>query len=109
MSEKRKSRRSSIELVASFAVGDDAGPEHEAKIGDISLGGFCFDFSEKLKLGEELQVAVDLDLHEQIILNVKVVRVDEIKKGRKYRIGVQLTETEGPDWERFREFYRKQI
>ena len=51
MKEKRISKRSAIELAASFGIGEDPRPEREAKISDISEGGFCFISDSRPKVG----------------------------------------------------------
>lgn len=106
--EKRKSRRSAIELAASFGIGEDPRPEREAKISDISEGGFCFTSDHKLDNGEELQVVVEFDVREEVIINVRVVWIEKLKDPKKYRVGVQIIESEGPEFERFMEFYKQQ-
>lgn len=109
MKEKRISKRSAIELAASFGIGEDPRPEREAKISDISEGGFCFISDSRPKVGETCQIAVDLDVREQAVVNVEVVWVQKFKDARKYRVGVRIVESEGPDFDRFMEFYKKQI
>ena len=109
MKDKRTSKRSAIELAASFGIGEDPRPEREAKISDISAGGFCFVSDTRPKVGKTCQVAVDLDVRDQVVVSVEVVWVQKLAGVKKYRVGVQLIESDGPDFERFMEFYRKQI
>ena len=106
--ERRISKRSPIELAASFGIEEDQRPDREARISNISDGGFCFISQNKLKIGDEVQLAVDLDVREQVIVNVEVVWVQKVKEAKDYRIGVRILESDGPDFERFMEFYRKQ-
>jgi len=108
MKEKRISKRSAIELAASFGIGEDPRPEREAKISDISAGGFCFISDTRPKIGDTCQVAVDLDVRERVVVSVEVVWLQKIKDAKKYRVGVRLIESDGPDFERFMEFYRQQ-
>jgi len=54
-------------------------------------------------------LAVDLDTVEDVRILVKVVWVKKEESGGKYIIGVQITEKEGPDFDRFIEFYNKQL
>lgn len=107
MKERRTGKRSDIELAASFGTGDDPRPERDAKINNISPQGFCFVSADKLRVGEDVEVSVDLDTQEQVILNVKVVWVKPCGK-TQYQVGVQFVDDEGPDFERFMEFYEKQ-
>lgn len=109
MKDKRGSKRSAIELAASFGIGEDPRPEREAKISDISAGGFCFTSQSRPKIGEPFQIAVDLDTQDQVMVTVEAVWVQKIKNEKKYRVGVRLVESDGPDFERFMDFYRKQI
>ena len=105
MAEKRIEKRSPIELAASYGIEDDPRPEREAKINNMSSGGFCFASDNKLKVGERIQLAVDLDTVEEVVVNVKVVWVNKDQSGDKYIVGVQIEEKEGPGFERFIEFY----
>lgn len=109
MGEKRIEKRSLIELAASYGIGDDPRPEREAKIYNVSSGGFCFTSSSKLKVGEEIQLAVDLDTTDEIIITVRVVWVKKNDDNRKYTIGVQIVEKEGPGFDRFMEFYNNSL
>ena len=109
MFEKRADKRSPIELAASYGIGEDPRPEREAKISNISSGGFCFVSDNKLKEGEEIQLAIDLDTIEEVIVTVKIVWVKKIESEGKYTVGVQIIEKEGPDFDRFVEFYNKQL
>ncbi len=109
MAEKRQDKRSPIELAASYGVGEDPRPEREAKINNMSSGGFCFTSDSKLKVGERIQLAVDLDTTEDIIVMVKVVWVNKSEQNGKYTIGVQIEEKEGPGFDRFIEFYNSAL
>ncbi len=109
MSEQRRSRRSAIELAASFGIGDDPRPQREVKIDNISSGGFCFIAKQRLRPGQHLDVAVDLDLHDQVIVPVKVMWTQKMGKAGQYRIGVQIVESKDPNFARFLEFYNKQL
>lgn len=106
MKERRTGKRSDIELAASFGMGDDPRPERNMKINNISPRGFCFLCDHDLRVGEDVEVSVDLDTQEQVILNVKVVWVKPQKKNQ-YQVGVQFVDDEGPDFERFMEFYKQ--
>ena len=105
MVEKRNEKRSPIELAASFGIGDDPRADRSAKIHNMSLGGFCFDSESKLRVGQEIQLVIDLDTMDDVIISVKVVWVKKNQENGKYSIGVQIIEKEGPDFDRFMEFY----
>src|SRR3989338_491430 len=97
MKERRTGKRSDIELAASFGVGDDPRPEREVKINNISPRGFCFLSNYTLRVGEDVEVAVDLETQDQAILNVKVIWVKPRGKNQ-YQVGVQFVDDEGPDF-----------
>ncbi len=109
MAEKRIEQRSPIELAASYGIGDDPRPEREAKINNVSSGGFCFSSENKLKVGDKIQLSVDLDTVEDTIVNVKVVWVNQREADKGYVVGVQIEEKEGPGFERFIEFYNTTV
>ncbi|MBN1869761.1 MAG: PilZ domain-containing protein [Candidatus Omnitrophica bacterium] len=105
MFEKRSEKRSPIELAASYGMGDDPRPEREAKIFNMSSGGFCLTSDSKLKVGEEIQLAVDLDTTDEVMVSVKVIWVKKNDYNKQYTIGVQIVEKEGPEFDRFMDFY----
>lgn len=109
MKDKRTSKRSPIELAASFGIGEDPRPEREARIDNISRRGFCFVSKERLKIGQRLQIVVCLDTQEEVILSGRVMWTQKLSNFDCYRVGVEIDETDGPDFERFMEFYKKQI
>ena len=90
MAEKRQKRRSPIELAASYGIGEDLRPGREAKISNMSSGGFCFTSDDNLKVGEKIQLAVDLETAEDVLITVKVVWVKKSGHNEKYTIGVQI-------------------
>jgi len=75
----------------------------------MSSGGFCFTSDSKLKEGEEIQLAVDLDTTDEVIITVKVVWVRKNDNNGRYIIGVQIIEKEGPGFDRFMEFYNSLV
>ena len=105
MIDKRIEQRSSIELAASYGIGDDLRPQREATINNVSSGGFCFISESKLRVGEKIQLAIDLDSADEIIIMVKVVWMKKNDNDRKHTVGVQIVEKEGPGFDRFMEFY----
>lgn len=109
MVEKRTEKRSPIELAASYGIGDDPRPGREAKIYNVSSGGFCFTSDSKLKVGEKIQLAVDLDTIDGIIIAVKIIWVKKNDDNKKYTIGVQIIEKEGPGFDRFMEFFNNPL
>jgi len=94
-------------MAASFGIGDDPRAERLAKIYNASESGFCFTSDIKLRVGEEVQLAVDLDTTDEVIVTVRVVWVQINENGKKYTIGVQIIEKEGPGFDRFIAYYKK--
>lgn len=109
MFEKRLKERSSIELAASYGAGEDSRLEREAKINNISSGGFCLTLNNKMGIGEDIALSVDLDTKNDVVVYAKVVWVNKNERNQKYTIGVQIVEKEGSDYERFIEFYNQQL
>lgn len=109
MVDKRAHKRSVIELAASYGIGEDPRPEREAKINNVSSGGFCFVSDLKLREGQEIEVAIDLDTIREIMIMVRIVWIKRIDKTKKFTVGVQIVEKEGPDYEQFLDFYNKQL
>ena len=109
MTEKRRYQRSPIEMAASYGIGEDSRPGREAKINNISWGGFCLFSDTKLKIGEEIELAIDLDTSDEIYIIVQVIWIQKVEDSKKYTVGVQIVEKEGLDYDRFIEFYNKQI
>jgi len=105
MFEKRTNERSPIELAASYGIGEDPRPEREAKINNISSGGLCLTLNNKMGIGEKIELAIELDTKDDIVVYAKVAWINKNEENQKYIIGVQIIEKEGPDYERFIEFY----
>lgn len=109
MFEKRIDKRSPIELAASCGIGEEFRHEMEAKIYNMSSGGFCFGTDKALRVGEEVQLAVDLDVSGEVVINVRVVWVKKDEPAGAYTVGVQIVEKKGPGFDRFMEFYNNQL
>ena len=109
MVEKRVHKWSPIELAASYGIGEDLRPSRGAKISNISSGGFCFTSQNHLRVGQEINLAVDLDAGDEAVITVKVVWIKKGDKDKRYTVGVQIIEQDGPGFEKFIEFYNKQL
>jgi len=105
MFEKRTNERSPIELAASYGIGEDPRPDREAKINNISSGGLCLTLNNTMGIGENIELVIELDTKDHIVVYAKVAWVNKVEQSQKYRVGVQIVEKEGPDYERFFEFY----
>jgi len=109
MFEKRVNDRSPIELAASYGIGEDPRPDREVKINNISSGGLCLTLNNKMGIGEKIELAIELDTKDDIVVYAKVVWINQDEKSQKYKIGVQIIEKEGRDYDRFLEFYNQQL
>ena len=108
MVNRRAHERSPIELAASFGVPDDPRINKEAKIKDISTGGFSFQSTEKVKVGAKIDLAID-SLEENIRIAVKVMWVKPDPSTGLNAIGVQIIEKPGPHLDKFLDFYSKTV
>lgn len=109
MQERRIYQRSPIELAASYGIDDDLPETQEATVINISSGGFCFYSKKPISEGSELYLSVDLDNHEQATIKVRVAWDKRVGDTGNYMIGVQVTEAEGVDFDKFIEFYAKLV
>jgi len=109
MFEKRIQERSAIELAASFGIPDDSPALKSAKVINVSTGGFCFFSSADLKEGERIQLNLDLDEQIKINIGVKVAWIKASEQQGKNMIGVQIVDQDGPDLDKFLEFYNTNI
>lgn len=109
MFEKRLKERSPIELAASYGIGEDPSLQRKAKVNNISSGGFCLTLNNKMGIGEDIALSIDLDTKEDVVVYAKVVWANKNERDQKYTIGVQIIEKEGPDYKRFIEFYNQQL
>lgn len=108
MNEKRIHQRSAIELAASYGIPNEPQINYEAKIRNISAGGFSFTSREKLKAGKEIDLAVDLEQDKPAFIPVRVVWCTKDEASDKYSVGVQIIEGKGAEYEKFIEFYTRQ-
>jgi len=109
MFEKRTNERSPIELAASYGIGEDPRPEREVKINNISSGGLCLTLNNKMGIGEKIELVIELDTKDDIFVYAKVAWINKDERTQKYKLGVQILEKEGPDYDRFLEFYNQQL
>jgi len=109
MFEKRAQKRSAIEMAASFGIPLDSPAMQPAKVINVSTGGFCFYSAANLKEGERLQLNIDLDNENKINIGVKVAWVKQSEGQGKNMVGVQIIDQEGPDLNKFLEFYNNNI
>lgn len=104
MFDKRQSERSAIEMAASYGISEDPRPQREAKIKNISLGGLCLTLDKQVAVGENIQLAIELDSKNDATVYARVVWVKKDEETQKYTIGVQFVEKEGSDYEQFMEY-----
>lgn len=100
-SEKRVLKRSPIELAASYGIPEDSLVMQEAKITNCSFGGFSFYADSEMKIGQILQLAVELDDEENIMIPVKVKWQNFDSAKKCYQVGVAIHHPKGPQYEQY--------
>lgn len=109
MNEKRVYQRSPIELAASYGIPEDSNYSEKSTVINISGGGFCICSREKLPQGKEIQLAVKLNEHDYVIIDVRVVWAKQVGDTGEYRLGVQIINSTGEDFEKFLDFYCTEV
>ena len=107
MPEKRLHQRSAIELAASFGIGEDSLNTSGATITNMSVGGFSFSSEQKLKIGQVIDLCVELEPNKNITVPVKVMWVQKMEDG-SFIYGVQIIDTSSADLQQFITFYNDQ-
>lgn len=101
--ERRDFQRVDASLVGHLSVVSNAGDIFMLK--NISKGGLLFTFQRAISMGDILQLSLSLPHRKTpVSCKVKVKRVEEIQKNKKYEIGVriiQIREAEKKALERF--------
>ncbi len=108
MSEKRVHQRSAIELAASYGIPNEPQINCEAKIRNISAGGFSFNSREKLKVGKEIELSVDIEQSQPVFIPVRVVWCTKDEALNEYSVGVQIIDEKRAEVQKFIEFYTRQ-
>jgi len=98
-----------VELAASYGMPDDSAEEGSTTVTNISGGGFCISNKEKLNIGQEIQLSVELSDKETVKILVRVAWIKKIGDTEEYRTGVQVVDSQGPDFEKFLEFYCEEV
>lgn len=101
MSEKRILKRSPVELAASYGIPEDSLVMQEAKITNASFGGFSFFSKEEMKVGQILQLALELNDEEQVVVPVKVKWQKQDSAENQYQVGVAIHHPKGPQYEKY--------
>ena len=101
--ERRDYERVSASIMGRLAIASDAGDVFSVQ--NISEGGLLFDFSKAIPLGAILHLSLNLPGRKTPIqCKAKVRRVEEIRRNRRYEIGVsviQIREAERRALKRF--------
>lgn len=105
MQNKRVYQRSPIELAASFGIPEELPYTQEATVVNISSGGFGFFTHEPIKPGRNILLCVDLENGAHSTIKVRSVWCKAVGDSGRFMAGVQIIETDGPDFERFLDFY----
>ncbi len=109
MNNKRVYQRHPIELSASYNFSNDAARTEHAVTVNISGGGFCFSSPEPIDINRDLRLAVELNAKDYVMIDVIVVWCKKIGDSGKHQIGVRISNAQGPDFERFLDFYCKKV
>lgn len=111
--EQRSSRRINVTLPVRFLSGELNGELALASTMNISLNGICLSCTEKLSLGQEIEIETVLPTSERLKLHAKVIWMRELDapsaKIKEYRIGLKIADSSKPDMVKFKEFYNRQL
>ena len=107
MGEKRKSKRTAVEMAASFGV-DGSSLNENSSVKNVSQGGFCFQSEKLIEPGTNIKLAVELSDGDSITIKVQSVWYKKNEKKCNYMIGVQIVDTDDRDIEKFLRFYEQQ-
>ena len=109
INEKRSSVRQTISLPASYRYTDQPLHTEQSMIVNLSKGGFCFQSKKSLNVGKSLKLAIELGPKESVVLDVAVAWCTRVNEKENFKIGTQITNSQGPDFERFLDFYCDKI
>lgn len=109
MSDKRVYQRSPVELAASYGVPEAQEISESATVVNISGGGFCIESDKIVKAGTDIDLKVELENNEEVTIKVRSAWAKKVGDTGKYMIGVQITEADGPEFEKFLSFYCEQV
>ena len=109
MRERRIYQRTPVELAASFGMPEAEDFAKSNTVVNISQGGFCIESDKMLRIGTNIKLTVHLERKDNVTVNVRTVWNKKIGDTGKYKVGVQITNSEGPDFERFLNFYCTQL
>lgn len=94
MNEKRGTKRTPIELAASYGVPELEMEAQESLLLDVSKGGFCISSTKDIKVGTRLILQIEASPQKQVETTVKVVWSQLADGGIHYLIGVQLIDVD---------------
>lgn len=109
MENRRKEDRSKIELAASFGIPEDSLIMNDAIIGDASKFGLSYRSKEKVKPGQEIQLALELNEKDVAVLIVRVAwqKFDDIHQ--EFIVGVEIQDTQSSQYQKFIDFFQKYL
>ncbi len=105
MTEKRQHERSPIELAASFGIPPDERVSGVTR--DVSVGGLCIISAKKLKVDEIIEISIELEDDQSASVEARVCWC-EPHENDTFRVGVQVQESDTPDYQKFRQIYLNQ-
>ena len=104
LKENRSSRRSSVELAASFGAVANEIISPSFRVIDVSTSGLSFISKEKIALGDMIELQVEITEKYSVTLKVKVIWIKYFRGHKEYRIGVQIIDKNTPDFQKFLEY-----
>jgi hypothetical protein len=105
--ERRQFERSAIEKAASYGIPEESLMMNEARILDVSAGGFCIQSHTKLERKPRIQLVFEVENHEECVIFVKI-RWEKLDPNTgMYIYGVQITEPHQAEYNKLLAFIDK--
>lgn len=109
MKERRQYKRIRIDLPAQCKI---YGPQEicfSTKVYDISPGGICFLTNDRIELGTQAEIQIDLDNNEKITMKAKVAWSEGPRGAEPAMAGVKIVDIAKQDLEKFVYFYCQRL
>lgn len=109
--DKRRAHRLKIEIPATLKRTRDQAHISIATTLDISAMGLCLRVKERLQMGDQVIIQLQLSDRQTATLNAKVVWVkdDEFLMGPDFIVGIKITQSLKTEEIKFIQFYVKKL
>ena len=107
MNDKRSFQRTNIELKAKINPSDKE--KNEIQVLNLSGGGICIQCNNEVEIGKEIEIQISLAENINVSVKVKVVWLQKENDKDYYKIGMSIIDADSEEFERFLEFYCKQL